>query len=197
MTKPPTRVTTEKRKEENYMKKLLSIVICIFSILVLCFAVCKNKTATPSTPTGDIDINNWAHLSKQVVYESNDTVLEFSYGVYKTPKLTTETSYFSKNDDADAGYTACSIAVGRDGEPQEISKTNRQVYDEACKNGYIMVIRKIINTRYEEPEANVQVYFITQDGKRYELSCFENSKPTVVNLAKGAESYNALNKLAK
>lgn len=60
-----------------------------------------------------------------------------------------------------------------------------------------MVIRKIINTRYEEPEANVQVYFITQDGKRYELSCFENSKPTVVNLANGAESYNALNKLAK
>lgn len=179
------------------MKKLLSIVICIFSILVLCFAGCSNKTATPSTPTGDIDINNWAHFSAQVSFESNDTVLEFSYGVYKTPKLTTKTSYFSKNDKADAGYTACWNAVRRDGEPQEISKTNQQIYDEACKNGYIMVIRKIINTRYEEPEANVQVYFITQDGKRYELSCFENSKPTVVNLAKGAESYNALNKLAK
>ena len=179
------------------MKKFLSIIICLFSVFALCFAGCNNKTATPNTSPEDVKINNWAHLSKQVVYESNDTVLEFSYGVYKTPKLTTETSYFSKNDKADAGYTACWNAVRRDGEPQEISKTNRQIYDEACKNGYIMVIRKIINTRYEEPEANVQVYFITQDGKRYELSCFENSKPTVVNLANGAESYNALNKLAK
>ena len=178
-------------------QKLLSIVICIFSILALCFAGCNNKTATPNTSPEDVKINNWAHLSKQVVYESNDTVLEFSYGVYKTPRLTTETSYSATTDKADAGYTACSVAVAKDGEPQEISKTNRQIYDEACKNGYIMVIRKIINTRYEEPEANVQVYFITQDGKRYELSCFENSKPTVVNLAKGAESYNALNKLAK
>lgn len=179
------------------MKKLLSIVICIFSILVLCLAGCKNKTATPNTSPEDVKINNWAHLSKQVVYESNDTVLEFSYGVYKTPKLTTKTSYSATTDKADAGYTACAIAVARDGEPQEISKTNRQVYDEACKNGYIMVIRKIINTRYEEPEADVQVYFITQDGRKYELSWFENSKPTVVNLANGAESYNALNKLAK
>ena len=179
------------------MKKLLSIVICIFSILVLCFAGCNNKTATPNTPPEDNEINNWAHFSKQVSFESNDTVLEFSYGVYKTPKLTTETSYFSKNDDADAGYTACWNAVRRDGEPQEISKTNQQIYDEACKNGYIMVIRKIINTRYEEPEADVQVYFITQDGRKYELPWFENSKPTVVNLANGAESYNALNKLAK
>ena len=178
-------------------QKLLSIVICIFSILALCFTGCNNKTATPNTSPEDVKINNWAHFSAQVSFESNDTVLEFSYGVYKTPKLTTETSYFSKNDKADAGYTACWNAVRRDGEPQEISKTNQQIYDEACKNGYIMVIRKIINTRYEEPEANVQVYFITQDGKRYELSCFENSKPTVVNLANGAESYNALNKLAK
>ena len=64
-------------------------------------------------------------------------------------------------------------------------------------NKITMVIRKIINTRYEEPEADVQVYFITQDGRKYELSWFENSKPTVVNLANGAESYNALNKLAK
>ena len=85
------------------MKKLLSIVICIFSILVMCFAGCKNKTATPNTSPEDVKINNWAHFSAQVSFESNDTVLEFSYGVYKTPKLTTETSYFSKNDKADAG----------------------------------------------------------------------------------------------
>lgn len=179
------------------MKKLLSIVICIFSILVLCFAGCNNKTATPNTPPEDVKINNWAHLSVQVGTESDLSVLEYSYGVYKTPKLTTKTSYSATTDKADAGYTACWNAVRRDGEPQEISKTNQQIYDEACKNGYIMVIRKIINTRYEEPEADVQVYFITQDGRKYELPWFENSKPTVVNLANGAESYNALNKLAK
>ena len=174
------------------MKKLLSIVICIFSILALCFAGCNNKTATPNTPPEDVKINNWAHLSVQVGTESDLSVLEYSYGVYKTPKLTTKTSYSATTDKA-----ACSVAIEKDGEPQEISKTNRQVYDEACKNGYIMVIRKIINTRYEEPEADVQVYFITQDGRKYELPWFENSKPTVVNLANGAESYNALNKLAK
>ena len=178
-------------------QKLLSIVICLFSVFALFFAGCDNKTATPSTPPEDIDINNWTHVSRQVIFESNNTILEFSYGVYKTPKLTTKTNYFSKNDKADAGYTACWIATQRDGEPQEISKTNQQIYDEACKNGYIMVIRKIINTRYEEPEADVQVYFITQDGKKYELSYSENSKPTVVNLENGAESYNALKKLAK
>ena len=178
-------------------QKLLSIVICIFSILALCFTGCNNKTATPNTSPEDVKINNWTHLSVQVGTESDLSVLEYSYGVYKTPRLTTKTSYSATTDKADAGYTACSVAVAKDGEPQEISKTNRQVYDEACKNGYIMVIRKIINTRYEEPEADVKVYFITQDGKKYELSCFENSKPTVVNLTKGAESYNALNKLAK
>ena len=178
-------------------QKLLSIVICLFSVFALFFAGCDNKTATPSTPPEDIDINNWAHLSVQVGTESDLSVVEYSYGVYKIPKLTTKTSYFATTDNADASYTACSVAIEKDGEPQKISKTNRQIYDEACKNGYIMVIRKITNTRYEEPEADVQVYFITQDGKKYELSYSENSKPTVVNLENGAESYNALKKLAK
>ena len=175
------------------MKKFLSLVLCAFAIFAFCAAGC-GKTADNNEKG---NVNDWAKLSLDVQAESDLSYIKTSYGIYKTPKITSETQYSEADDKQADKIATCKNALTSVGNADSLEKSNEDLYAEAKRNGYLLVVIKKVNTRIENCQPNIEVCFISQDGKKYKLSYSSEDNPTEEALAGGTEAYTALKKLAK
>ena len=160
------------------MKKIFNIKIFNVLILFLMICSCIFITGCKQKEVTEEEMDEWLleHFGKTFNPSSfyNPEGLMIAYGIYKKPKITTDTQYActairsNEENDSKKINNICELLSNSDDYDYETLELSfSEMYNKAVKEKMRMVIYKQYHEKSEKDEFEMEVAFISKDGILY------------------------------